>query len=491
MKNLYLIFALLSITANAQNEEDVLRYSSESLGGTARNMGMAGAMSALGGDFSVVTQNPAALGRFNKNNFSFTSFIERNGTTTNYQGNTNKTGITNLRLGNISLLKSYQLAPKQSKDWVSVQMGAGFNRTQSFNQSFSYSGDSETSIIDYFISEADGVSENNLTSVYGYSSGLAYLTYAIDPTINDDNTTSYTSGKSGESTQSRSVSMEGGMGEFNFAMSGNFRNKLLIGGSFNVATLQYYTRFDHKEVFNDETSLIHQIDYNGYIDTRGTGINLRVGAIFMPSDFFRIGAAIETPTRYSMRESYGNDMITHDYLGTNTLTNDPAAPTGSFDYIIRSPLKTNFSAGFVFKKLASISVELEMVDYGSSQIKSTRRNQNLYSFKTENDQIKNLYTTSYNLKFGGEVRVTPNVYLRGGYAQFQSAYKPEKQIFDPSVEFYTGGIGYNFGSVYLDFATVFRKSYSNYHAYHPDMEGSTARVEQLKSQYVLTFGYRF
>ena len=476
----------------AQNEEDVLRYSFESLGGTARNMGMGGAMSAIGGDFSAVLQNPAAMGKFNRNNFSFTPYINQSSIDAHYNGNSTSRQRTNLKLGNISLLKSYELNRRQSRNWVSVQLGAGFNRTQTFNETFSYSGKSETSIIDYFIAEAEGTSENNLTSVFGFSSGLAYLTYAIDPILNDDGTTSYTTNKTGAAQQSRSVETEGGMGEFNFAMSGNFRNKLLVGGSLNIATLSYYTRFDHTETFDTDASFINSINYNGYIDASGSGLNLRVGAIFMPLDFIRIGAAIETPTRLSMSENFGNDMITYDDISENSLTNNPAPPTGSFDYIIRTPLKANFSLGFIYKKLGSISAEIEMVDYSSAHIKSHRNSgASFYSFASENAQIENLYTTAYNLKVGAEARITPNLYLRGGYANFLSAYKSEKGIIDSPIEYYTGGIGYNFGDAYFDFAVILKESHNEYYAYLPTMDGSMAKIDKTKSQYVLTLGFRF
>jgi len=492
MKFFLLFTSLLIGTVYGQNEEDALRYSTDAIGGTARNMSMAGSMTALGGDFSAALQNPASMGKFNKGNFSFTPFVEHNLTKSSYQGNDLNRNRTNLKLGNISLLKAYQLKPQLNGGWISMQLGAGYNRTQTYNERFRYSGTSETSIIDYFTNEAYGINEEDISGTYGYSSGLAYLTFAIDPDLDDNNTTYYESAKSGASLQNRSVESEGGMGEFNFVMSGNYKNKLLVGGSINIVTLEYYTSFDHLETFDQESSFINSIRYTGYLDSEGTGINAKLGAIYIPIEFIRLGLAVETPTRLSMTEYFGNDMITDDDISINTLGNSGGAPTGSFDYIIRTPAKANVSLALLFKKIGSLSAEVEIVDYSLAHMKSLRNSgANFYPFQDENDQIENLYRTAFNIKIGAEARLTQQLYLRGGYAQFESAYKPEKEIFNPSVQFFTGGIGYNFGNTYVDFATVVKHSQNDYHAYDPTLNGSTARIDQFKTQYALTFGYRF
>ena len=67
MKKHILIPLLLlagSLTANAQNETiyDFMHASADELNGTARYVGVGGAMGAIGGDASAVNSNPAAIG---------------------------------------------------------------------------------------------------------------------------------------------------------------------------------------------------------------------------------------------------------------------------------------------------------------------------------------------------------------------------------------------------------------------------------------------
>ncbi|MBE3085421.1 MAG: UPF0164 family protein, partial [Bacteroidetes bacterium] len=61
-----IIIAVLSMFTGifAQNVDDALRYSQVFYGGTARFMSMGGAFTALGGDMSSLSQNPAGIGVF-------------------------------------------------------------------------------------------------------------------------------------------------------------------------------------------------------------------------------------------------------------------------------------------------------------------------------------------------------------------------------------------------------------------------------------------
>src|SRR5690606_6949685 len=69
---------LLGLGVTAQNEADVLRYSSQYVLGTARFSGLGGAMGALGGDMSATHINPAGIGLYRFGEISFTPSMEFN-----------------------------------------------------------------------------------------------------------------------------------------------------------------------------------------------------------------------------------------------------------------------------------------------------------------------------------------------------------------------------------------------------------------------------
>ena len=61
---------------SAQTSYDAMKVMGEELNGTARYVGMGGAMGAFGNDISVISKNPAGIGTFVNNDvnisFSFT-----------------------------------------------------------------------------------------------------------------------------------------------------------------------------------------------------------------------------------------------------------------------------------------------------------------------------------------------------------------------------------------------------------------------------------
>ena len=70
----------------AQNVDDALRYSQIFYGGTARFMSMGGAFTALGGDISSLSQNPAGLGVFRSSELTITPQLFNIKTTAGFNG---------------------------------------------------------------------------------------------------------------------------------------------------------------------------------------------------------------------------------------------------------------------------------------------------------------------------------------------------------------------------------------------------------------------
>ena len=66
MKKVFILFigVLTMSVSNSQNINDVVRYSTENLNGTARFKAMSGAFGALGGDFSAFSINPSGSAVF-------------------------------------------------------------------------------------------------------------------------------------------------------------------------------------------------------------------------------------------------------------------------------------------------------------------------------------------------------------------------------------------------------------------------------------------
>lgn len=479
---------LLGATVNAQNEEDALRYSMTYFGGTARNIATAGALTALGGDFSNASQNPAGLGRLTKSNFSFTQNVEIANSKTDFYGTQTKDNRLRYNFSNLSYVKAYKLNPNKFRNWYGVQIGIGMSRIKSFNQDFTVAGEVDSSILHSFINEANGTATQDIYDFHPFGAGLAYDTYAIDPAPGNTYVTDFTLGKS---VHNRSVRREGGITEFNLlTISGNYSNKLLIGASFNYLNVNYGETFTHDETFTDTSLWIQSIKYTGQLDITGRGLNARIGAIYMPIPQLRIAAAIETPSIYYMNDYWTNNMETNTDEGLKFIDN-VNVPSGSYKYNVRTPFKANGSVAFVLRKFGSIGAEIEYVDYGNAKLKSKKFSTAPYSFAAENTQIDNLYRSVVNIKVGIEARITKQFYARGGFASYQTPYKSESGNNLSPTTFITGGLGYNFGIWYIDMAYMLQNKKEDYYSYDPTLNGSMSLVNASNSRILLSVGARF
>lgn len=62
----HIVLLLCVVSATALSAQDTQRLSEQELTGTARYVGMGGAMTAIGGDPSAVKDNPAGLGLYRR-----------------------------------------------------------------------------------------------------------------------------------------------------------------------------------------------------------------------------------------------------------------------------------------------------------------------------------------------------------------------------------------------------------------------------------------
>jgi long-subunit fatty acid transport protein len=475
----------------SQNEDDALRYSQTFLGGTARNLSMGGAMTAIGGDFTAGSQNPASMAQFNKNNFSFTPSVEMVSNQADFYGTTTSSTHTALKIGNLSYLKSYNLNQLPNpKGWATMQLGFGINRLNSFANYQQYKGVVDGSIINNFIQEAEGVPVSDIFYAYPFSAGLAYDTYLIDPdSTGQSYTTSYTGG---DVMHDRIINSDGGIMEYSLIGAANYKNTFYLGGSFNINRINYSSNFKHFEEILNPSDWINTLTYTGFLNTTGTGVNFKLGSVFLPSDRIKLGLAFHSPTFYKMKDEWGNDMkaTTDDPLFPNKFVKEEFKPTGDNTYRLVTPLKINISGGFLVHKQAIIGVEFEYIDYSTAKLKYSKANKS-YAFTTENQQIKNIYKPSINFKIGGEYKIFPALAVRLGYAVFSKPYTQQSGVKVSQQQYITGGFGLNFGKIYLDFATVYGIKSFDFFAYNPAIRGSQSSFQQNNINLSLSVGIRF
>lgn len=446
----------------AQNEMDALRYSQSTFGGTARYNAMSGAFGALGADFSSLSSNPAGIAMFRKTELTITPAIFNQTTNSNYNGQTSSDSKFNFNLGNAGMVGTFNLHPNEDQGgWVSCNFGFGYNRMANFNNTISIQGPNVggSSLVDLYLGAAGGQSISNLNQ---FAEGLAYNAYVIDY---DSTNKNYFSAVPLNVLQRKTIQTSGSMGETVLSFGGNYENKLYLGATVGFQRIAYNEQSGYTEtaVQSDTIYGFKSFTLNQQVGTHGTGINIKLGAIYRISDWIRIGAAFHSPTAFAMHDDYVYTMNS-DY--TTTIAYAPGqhsatSPNGSYDYKLITAPRAIGSLGFVINKRGLIGFDYEFVDYSYTHFNSSDG-----SFFDVNDQIRKKYTSTGNIRVGGELKATEHIAFRAGYAMYGNPYKSGVNT-NASRTTYSAGIGLREKKYFIDLTYLVTKYNEKYYLYDP------------------------
>jgi hypothetical protein len=483
MKKIFFIIAgFYSVSLIAQNEVDALRYSDINYGGTSRFMSMGSAFGSLGGDMSAISVNPASLGIYRSSELTITPYFSYNQSSAMLQGTSLDDYKFRFQLGNAGIVGTH-LNGDENK-WKSVSFAFSYNRLNDFNSYTRMQGYNNTSsMTDYFAAIANG---KETTAFDNFNEGLAWDAYLIDPDSSSTNKYKTALPNYGE-LQVKDISTKGGMGEYVFAIGGNYDDKLYLGMSLGIQTIRYSETSEYSEVdTKDSIKSFNYFNYNKYLKTTGSGFNFKFGLIYRPMDWFRIGFAVHTPTFFNLSDSY-HSSITSSF--NDTLHGDGLvinSPDGSYDYELTTPFRAIASTSFLINKIAAISVEYEYVDYSVARLRASD-----YFFRGENDAIENSYTAVGILRAGAEFKTGP-ISFRCGYGFYPSPFKKGFANENADKSIYSFGIGIRGDESYFDIGFSYSTQKEKYYLYDTSViPNAPATVTHNNIGLIATFGFKF
>lgn len=494
IKYLLSVIVIVAIAKDsfAQYSQDAVRFSTFQNGSTSRIKAIGNAGTAIGGDLSAISGNPAGLGFFTHSEFSVTP--EYNGSKVNstYFGQASSTSKNNVNFSNAAVVIYQQLNTKRGRDkskgWLSINYGAGYSRTNNFYENIVYGGkNTDNSISDYYAGTANNYPDDALGQ-WAYDDKLIdnFGTNAKP----DFASTVYT-----PVNQTGVISRTGGQSELNFAFGANYSNKLYLGLGVAVTDLRYdyYRQFiedgSASIVTNGGTTgtpTPFNSNYSQNQSTRGSGANVKLGAIYKPVEAVRLGFTFTSPTFYSINDIYNEGLAT-------SINGKANQPNGSGDYALsynmRTPLKLAGGAAVFIGKYGFISGDVEYIDYSTTHISSN----DSYDNSDDIAAIKANYKSAINIHAGAEARVTNMFYLRGGYSQQGSPFKNNTGATDVTsdIKTVTGGIGLRFGPYYVDATYAHVTGSEAFSPYLINSGNPTANFKKTNNNGFLTLGYRF
>jgi hypothetical protein len=324
--------------------------------------------------------------------------------------------------------------------------------------------------------------------------------------------------------------------EWAISFAGGQVNKFLFGLTIGIPDISFTGEITHieKDTYyknNSEfqttdqrtTFGVQEVVMSDNFKTRGGGINLRLGAIFIPIEQLRLSFSAATPSLLSLTDSYQTRIeVKYDpnpQYGKRTAQSEP----GTFDYTLTTPYRVNLGAAYIHTH-GFISADVGFTDYSTARFSLPNTGNvgggNTYFFDT-NKLIADRFAFGYNYSIGTEYKIE-DFYLRAGYAGFSPGETPEarkytqilvSRPFENATESNTriknetaklqryqisAGVGYRSRQAYIDFTGVYQVDTDKFTVY--SLENDINRLYTISPviintrkmlSFIISAGYRF
>ena len=503
---------LLALTqGHTQTVYDGADFTAKDLNGSARFVGMGGAMGALGGDISTIGTNPAGIGIYRSNDIMVSFGYSALDAEANYGGGTYSASKNRWNFDNVGLVYASKIGNKTPLRYVNF--GFNYHKAKNFHRNMTMAGDlGGQSQLFQVAAMSDGLMPEhwNNGSIFdnndiGWLSALAWEGYLIGPSITGENTgylhqdangqqyyidsnNNLTFDAVGADGKPNSLAYEdyglyqtepgvvgvspylreyrsresGGIDEYDFNVAFNFNDRVYLGVTVGVYDLDYNKYTLYNEDSQGEGGYGYQIE--SFNNISGAGVDVKFGAILRPFQYspLRIGLAFHTPIFYKLTHSTSASMIsdfatdvidTYDYLNGGDM---------KLEYQLRTPWTYNVSLGYTVGNYLALGAEYEYQDYGSMKFDDPGGMNMAFETQQARNHLKGVHT----LRLGAEYKVIPQFALRAGYNLQTSPYKDGAMKVLPinsirtdtdfmnlkSLNNYTLGIGYRGSMFYADLA---------------------------------------
>ncbi len=533
MKRQSLLLAVAAFMALPLSAQDIYKmetFSGNDLNGTARYVGMGGAMNALGADISTIGNNPAGIGLFRRSDVSFTASALIQPNAEDFNGR----GKTRLSFDQAGFVYSGNMGGDGLKF---INFGFNYQKRRNFKNfvgvdNFSTGGLSQSwELMDltyvkngWLDLDVDKDREMTTPTALG-----AYETGLLEMQVDDENKVTGYNPVNANSYNYKRVQF-GGIKEYDFNLSFNYNDQIYVGFTLGIHDVNFKSYVDYGEmIYLTDPRDAHEYYMTNEEELTGEGYDFKFGVIMRPLEEspFRLGVAFQTPTYYDLKsyqylymntpfarfDNNGNQVADFSEWGL-----DP----GVNEYKIRTPWKFLLSAATTVGNFLALDAEYEYSDHAASQVRYGGYGYDYYdewsngekdrALKKEAERFLKPVST---LRVGAEARVADGVYFRAGYNYESSPFDKDAflNLFTNSSSYYyanqtdyvnlsdlhriTCGLGLRGKHFYADFAYQYQQQTGDLYTFHVPESGSdrnrlsAAQVDLNRHQAMLTLGYKF
>ena len=523
------LFLAMASSLGAQETYENARLADTDLNGTARYVGMGGAMDALGADLSTISSNPAGIGLFRSSAVSGSlGFISKQGASSFADSKKNITSFDQagfvyvMRTGNDSFL-NFAFNYHKSKNFGQILTAAGRLVDGASQGRLSYNKGAIGGIVGSEDIRRNEISSNDLG--FNQLDYLYYNTVLYNPIIDPENPFIY----HGAELYDFGRTNKGYIANFDFNISGNIHDRIYLGLTFGIKDVHYKSYGEYAELYGENAAKLGGVLVEDHRKITGTGVDVTAGVIVRPFDAspFRIGLSITTPTFYDLKTRNTTALfvdisqVSH-VPGFETYEGPSALDINySYDFKMNTPWKFALSAGHTIGQKLALGATLEYADYGTidSRLKDEWVDEWGYTYdNSESDNEMNRHTKATlkgvtTVKLGAEYKPIPQLALRAGYNHVSPMYESTGvkngmlyswgNRVQSSTDFtnwkstnrFTAGVGTYIGNWNLDLAYQYSRTDGDFYPYFDTLDkGNIAENKKVcdkRHQLLFTVGYRF
>ena len=439
--------ALLALPAMAQETYENARLLGNDLNGTARYVGMGGAMEALGADLSTIRTNPAGIGLYRKSgvnlSFGFNSQADANarlGHSTTKMSFDQAGFYRSMRMGERSFVNfafnfskgtnfNYFLSAASKLNDASLGKQAYLKgmRGSLYNGGYSIGPGVKNKDVFYGYAD-DNPSNNDISRAYGQLDYLYWNTRLVDK--NDATKANYDAANGYQFGRSQ----RGYIGNYDFNISGNVNDRVYLGLTLGLRTVNYKGYSEYVENLVDKTN--KNIGTATVADERkvtGTGFDLSAGVIFRPIEEspFRIGFSVNSPTWYDLKTENYTTILNE---GQNQGRWERGKSSETYNFKLFTPWTFGASLGHTIGNFLALGASVTYADYASVDNRYIDgeyvdyygdTHETSASDKVMNSHAKRTLNGVATVKLGMEYKLLPQVAVRAGYNYVSPAYKKD------------------------------------------------------------------
>ncbi len=550
MKNKYILSALLllgTMTIGAQETYENTKLIDNDLNGTARYVGMGGALDALGADISVIGSNPAGLGFISKSraDVSF-GFVSQPGVSAFQQGKPTNASFD--QVGFVYVMRN----PRGDNN--GFNFAVNYHKSRNFDYILSAVGDlknASQNTLSYLKAiygrrAEDGTSIFNLEKTkngmirgtHPFTSQLDNL-YYNNLMVDRNNAVTYSTATGYDMQRAHT----GYIGTYDVSMSGAISPRFYFGGTVGFHDVHYTGTGEYVEDLVDISNKpLTALMVHDEKTITGLGVDFKLGAIFLPIENspFRIGLSVASPTLYNLTTNT-SAYIRHNFGSSQSIQNGyPGGTTNeSYSFKVLTPWNFGISLGHTVGNYLALGASYNYTDYGSMKTRVNEGGEydwytDSYYESSSNDTNMNEHTKQTlkgvsTIKLGAEFRPVNNLALRAGYNYISPMYQTNA-FKDGTVDSYgsnystatdyvnwdstnrfTLGVGYQMKNFNIDLAYQYSAQNGDFHPFMDahgdyyyintatkklqmdkiDNYADAVSVSNKRHQLLLTLGYRF